>query len=224
MEKFSDFHDPLTGKNPFIPVKNRKENKTVKITSLLTIFRNLFVLFLIKLGFNSTIRQFIKIICYDKRTNRSKTTEDSIFSDDILKSNKIICNSVSLIDTLLLKLLFPEHQIVYTVTEYKEHPRVIFFIEECRSNGQMLLKFKEQVECDLGLIFRYNSDCVFTGGSKLKFWLNLCFKINKVEIEAYDITHSSQLAKKCDLIHSQFGLREKLKYAKALADSKRKNK
>lgn len=224
MEKFSNFADPLTGRNPFSPRPIRKKSDTNKILSVLIFFKHLIALILIRFGIWSMIKFVLEIKILNNsevRTKHKNFIGNKEILSEISKKNKIICNSVSLLDQLLLKCLFPTHKIVYTVSDYKKFSRAIFFIEECRSNGQMLVKFKEHVPCEMGLIFKYNNDCVYLNGSRLRFWINLCSQQNSVNIETYDISHSRDLPIKSGILHSQFGFREKLLYVKAMAEYKR---
>lgn len=195
MEKFSNFHDPVTGVNPFGSLKL----STLNYANIFHFMQKIpfFILFLF--GFN-TIPLLIKV-----KTNK------------IFNGKKLICNSVSLFDKYILKYIYPSYQQFTNVNDFlKSKKPSICFIEECKSNGLMLLKFQKYIDCDGCIFLKYSNECVFTSGPKYLFYLNFLSRKSTIDVEIHQIKNSSDFSKAVNVPQSRFGITEKLKYCKLL--------
>ncbi|ELQ75723.1 hypothetical protein THOM_1395 [Trachipleistophora hominis] len=190
MEKFANFNDPITGQNPFAPLP-LKQPTLLRAVHL--IYRvPLFILFLI--GIN-TVPMLITIKC-------TRTAY-----------KKMVCNSVSVFDTFVLRHLFPGHAQLYDVNAFTEYDgAAILFIEECASNGKMVTKFKSDVRCDGALFMKYSNECVYVMGSMLQFYWRFLMCDGRVSVKVCELRHSGEYARVIGVAKSVLGVNEKNKF------------
>ncbi|KAI5170420.1 hypothetical protein PAEPH01_1418 [Pancytospora epiphaga] len=161
MEKFSNFRDPLTGINPFMPCRRRP------ITTL-SIFRALlrFPLYLLYLLGFPTLHWIV--------TMRKTGT---------VPKGVVYVNSVSPFDKYVLMHLFN----IRVLTRLPSGLCAVF-PEGCKTNNKGVLSYERPFDCDSVIGLRYNDESIYDieierGIIKYLKWL-LCFLGNSPIVEA----------------------------------------
>lgn len=170
MEKYSKFKDPLTGINPFIQPKQKALDLKTVMYAIIRL--PIYILYLLGLP---VIGLLIKI---QKKCN-------------LKPKGLIFCNSASEFDEEIIKKAFKINS--FTKSRLKTG---VYFPEGARSNNTMILSYEGESDYAIGL--KYNSECVYTYGSRIGWLIRFLGSDNHVEvnvIEGSDLCKATKLPK-----------------------------